>query len=228
MSDDKITLPISGMTCANCALNIERTVKKLSGVSDAQVNFAAEQAAISFDPQHLHVKDVVAKIQGSGYSVPTNKVELAVTGMTCANCSANIERALNKKVAGVVNASVNFASERAAVEYIPGMATVDEMIAAIEAAGYGVISPEEISGEEDAEQIARQAEIRDQTRKFITGVIFALPLFVLSMARDFNLVGQWSHAAWVNWFFWALATPVQFYTGWDFYTNVLYKRVQKP
>jgi Cu+-exporting ATPase len=173
-------------------MNIERAVKKLNGVAEAQVNFAAEQASISFDSTQLHVKDVVAKIDSSGYSVPTNKVEFPVTGMTCANCAANIERALNKKVSGIVNATVNFASERAAVEYIPGVATVQDMITAIEAAGYGVISPEEISEEEDAEQIARQTEIRDQTRKFIVGVVFALPLFVLSMARDFNLIGPWS------------------------------------
>jgi len=219
MSDDKITLPVAGMTCANCAMNIERAVKKLNGVSDAQVNFAAEQASISFDPSQLQVKDVVAKIDASGYSVPTSKVELPVTGMTCANCAANIERALNKKVSGIVQASVNFASERATVEYIAGLATLPDMISAIEAAGYGVISPEEISEEQDAEQIARQAEIRDQTRKFIAGVVFALPLFLLSMARDFGFIGPWSHAAWVNWFFWALATPVQFYTGWDYYIN---------
>ncbi len=221
MSDDKITLPVSGMTCANCAMNIERTVKKLAGVTDAQVNFAAEQAAVSFDPARLQVKDVVAKINSSGYLVPTNKVEFPVTGMTCANCAANIERALNKKVSGIVNAKVNFATERAAVEYIPGVATLPDMITAIEAAGYGAISPEEISTEEDAEQMARRAEIRDQTRKFIVGVIFAFPLFVLSMARDFGFIGAWSHAAWVNWFFWILATPVQFYTGWDYYVNGL-------
>ncbi|MGD9239708.1 MAG: heavy metal translocating P-type ATPase [Desulfobacterales bacterium] len=219
MSDVKITLPVAGMTCTNCAMNIERTVKKLTGVAQAQVNFAAEQAAISFDPAQLQVKDVIAEIQGSGFSVPTNKTEFAVSGMTCANCAANIERALTKKVSGLVGATVNFASERASVEYIPGVATLQEIIAAIEAAGYGVISPEEISEEEDAEQIARQAEIREQTRKFIVGVIFALPLFVGSMARDFGLIGVWSHAAWVNWFFWALATPVQFYTGRDYYVN---------
>ncbi len=219
MSDDKITLPVTGMTCANCAMNIERTLKKLSGVSDAQVNFAAEQAAISFDPDQLQVTDVITNIKGAGFSVPTQKVELAVTGMTCANCAANIERALNKKVSGVVQASANFASERAVVEYIPGVFDLQQMIRAVEAAGYGVITPEDTADEKDAEQIARQAEIRDQTRKFIVGVVFALPLFVLSMARDFNLIGAWSHAAWVNWFFWVLATPVQFYTGWDYYTN---------
>jgi Cu+-exporting ATPase len=221
MSDDKITLPVSGMTCANCAMNIERAVKKLAGVKDAQVNFAAEQAAVSFDPVRLQVKDVVAKINNSGYSVPTNKVEFPVTGMTCANCAANIERALNKKVSGIVNASVNFASERATVEYIPGVATLPDMITAIEAAGYGAISPEEISAEEDAEQMARRAEIRDQTRKFVVGVVFTFPLFVFSMARDFGFIGAWSHAGWVNWLFWVLATPVQFYTGWDYYVNGL-------
>ena len=190
--DNRITLPVAGMTCANCAMNIERTVKKLNGVSDAQVNFAAEQASISFDPAQLQVKDVIAKIQDSGFSVPTNKAEFAVTGMTCANCAANIERALNKKLSGLVNATANFANERTVVEYIPGIATLQEMIAAIEAAGYGVIPPEEDAEEEDAEQIARQAEIRDQTRKFIIGVVFALPLFVFSMARDFSLIGMHS------------------------------------
>jgi len=221
MPDQKITLPVTGMTCANCAMNIERNVKKLDGVSDAQVNFAAEQAAVSYDPRQLNLKAVVEKIHGAGFSVPTGRIELPVTGMTCANCAANIERALNKKVDGVVNATVNFATERATVEYIPDVATPDDMIAAIEKAGYGAVSPDDVPEGEDAEQAARQAEIKDQTRKFIVGVVFALPLFVLSMGRDFSLIGQWSHAPWVNWFFWALATPVQFFTGWDYYVGGL-------
>jgi Cu+-exporting ATPase len=219
MTDKKITLPVSGMTCANCAMNIERNVKKLSGVSEAQVNFASEQAAVSFDPKVLQLKDVVEKIDGAGYKVPTQHTEFAVTGMTCANCAANIERALNKKTTGVVSAGVNFASERVSVEYIPGTTNIDDIIAAIEKAGYGAIPPQEGPDEEDAEQKARDAEIRNQTRKFFVGVLLALPLFVLSMARDFSLIGQWSHAPWVNWLFWALATPVQFYTGWDYYVG---------
>jgi Cu+-exporting ATPase len=139
--------------------------------------------------------------------------------MTCANCAATIERTLNKKVSGIVNASVNFASERAVVEYLSDVVSAEEMIAAIESAGYGAVSPDEIPEGEDAEQKMRQADIKDQTRKFVAGVIFALPLFVLSMSRDFGLTGLWSHAPWVNWLFWALATPVQFYTGWDYYTG---------
>jgi len=207
------------MTCANCAANIERGVKKLNGVVEASVNFAAENASVAFDPQQLKLRDVVKKIQDSGYGVTTTKVEMPVTGMTCANCASNIERTLNKKVSGVVNAAVNFASERVSVEYIPGVLDLDDIVTAIEKAGYGAIPPEEGLDDEDAEQKARDVEIKDQTRKFAVGVLFALPLFMLSMGRDFSLIGQWSHAPWVNWFFWALATPVQFYTGWDYYVG---------
>jgi Cu+-exporting ATPase len=219
MSEQKLTLPITGMTCANCAVNIERVVKKLDGVAEANVNFAAESAAVAYDPKQLHLQNVVDKIQKSGFGVTTARIEMPVTGMTCANCAANIERTLNKKVPGVVTASVNFASERVGVEYIPGAVEVDDIVTAIEKAGFGAIPPEADSDEGDVEQQSRDAEIRDQTRKFMVGVLFALPLFVLSMGRDFGLIGQWSHAAWVNWLFWALATPVQFYTGWDYYVG---------
>ena len=221
MTEQKFTLPITGMTCANCAANIERGVKKLAGVTDASVNFAAESAAVSIDPQQLQLQDVVEKIHASGFDVTTAKLEMPVTGMTCANCAANIERALNKKTAGVVTATVNFATERVAVKYVPGVLNADDIVAAIEKAGYGAIPPEEGFDEEDAERKARDAEIKDQTRKFAVGVLFALPLFVFSMGRDFGLIGQWSHAPWVNWLFWALATPVQFYTGWDYYQGGL-------
>ena len=212
MSEENLALPVTGMTCANCAANIERNLNKLSGIQEASVNFASEKANVRFDPGQIDIKAVVESVERAGYGVVTQHLELPVTGMTCANCAANIERALNKKVKGVTQASVNFASERAAIDFIPDTVTVDEIVAAIEKAGYGAILPEESADGEDAEQIARQAEIRNQTRKLIVGVIFALPLFVWSMSRDFGLIGAWSHAWWVNWIFAALATPVQFYT----------------
>jgi Cu+-exporting ATPase len=219
MAEKDVTIPVTGMTCANCALTIERSVKKLAGVKKADVNFATEHAAISFDPDEIQIQDVVEKIHDAGYGVTTATVEFPVTGMTCANCAMTVERTLKKKVPGVVNASVNFASERAHVEYIPALVTIDDMIAAIEKAGYGAIRPDEVLEDEDVELAARNAEIRNQTRKFLTGVVFAAPLFFLSMGRDFGLLGLWSHEAWMNWLFLALATPVQFYTGWDYYTG---------
>jgi len=207
------------MSCANCALNIEKNVKKLRGVKEANVNFASEQADVTYDSSKIELKDLVEQIHGSGYGVAKATVDIPVTGMTCANCAMNIERTLKKNVPGIVQASANFASERAFVEYIPGMTTIEEIIGAIEKAGYGAIRPDEALDGEDAELAARKAEIIDQTRKFLVGVIFTVPLFFLSMGRDFGLLGLWSHAAWVNWLFLVLATPVQFYTGWDYYTG---------
>ena len=219
MPDKNVTLPVTGMTCANCALNIERNVKKLPGIKEMNVNFATEQASVAFDTDEIQINDVVEKIHDAGYGVAAATVEFPVTGMTCANCAMTIERTLKKKVPGVLDASVNFASERARVEYIPSLTTVDDMIAAIEDAGYGAIRPDEILDDEDAELAARNAEIQNQTRKFLVGVLFTAPLFFLSMGRDFGLLGLWSHGAWVNWLFLILATPVQFYTGWDYYTG---------
>ncbi|BBO74046.1 copper-translocating P-type ATPase [Desulfosarcina widdelii] len=220
MANQTLTLPISGMTCANCAMNISRGLNKLPGVDEANVNFAAEQAAVTFDPKTVSAKDLIAKVEALGFKVTTAHIDFPITGMTCANCAMNVERALGKKVPGVVNAAVNFAAERAAVDYLPSMATPDDLAAAVEKAGFGAVM--ETEGEPaDAEADARAREIADQTRKFTVGVVFALPLFLLSMARDFGVTGPWSHHAWVNWFFLLLATPVQFYTGWDYYVSGL-------
>ena len=220
MANQSLTLPITGMTCANCAMNIERGLKKLPGVDEANVNFAAEQAAVTYDPKSASPQDLIAKVEKLGFKVTTARIDFPVTGMTCANCAMNIERTLSKKVPGVVEAVVNFAAERATVDYLPSMVTPQDLATAVEKAGYGAIIQQK--GEPaDAEAEAREREIVDQTRKFTVGVIFALPLFLLSMARDFGVIGAWSHQPWVNWFFLLLATPVQFYTGWDYYVSGL-------
>ncbi|GMV08018.1 MAG: copper-translocating P-type ATPase [Gemmatimonadota bacterium] len=212
----ELTIPVTGMTCANCVATVERTLRRTEGVAEASVNYASERATVRFDPTKVREDQLRARIERAGYGVPTQRLEIPVTGMTCANCAATIERTLQSRVPGVVSASVNFATEKAVVEVVAGAVTWQEIGKAIEAAGYGVVQAE--PGEmEDAEAAARRAEIQDQTRKFWTGVAFALPLFVLSMARDFGLVGHWAHAPWVNWLMFALATPVQLYVGWDYY-----------
>jgi Cu+-exporting ATPase len=217
----RLTIPVTGMTCANCAFTVERSLKKAEGVSDAAVNYATEQAMVTFDPALLKTADLVERVESAGYGVVTAQVELPITGMTCANCAATVERTLNRKVNGVVQANVNFATERATIEYIPGVASVAAMIQAVEKAGYGVVQAAAAADKplEDVEAQARRAEIADQTRKFWVGVVFALPLFLFSMARDLGVLGEWAHAPWVNWLFLALATPVQFYTGWDYYVG---------
>jgi P-type Cu+ transporter len=175
MADNTVSLPLTGMTCANCAANIERSLSRLEGVRQVNVNFASERAEVIFNPARLTVQDVIERVRKSGYEVPLGRVEMPITGMTCANCVANVERALKKKVDGVVDASVNFGSERASVTYLPDRVTIEQIVAAIEKAGYGAVVPEEGEAGQDAELAARQAEVRDQTRKFIVGVIFTTP-----------------------------------------------------
>ncbi|MBE7549788.1 MAG: copper-translocating P-type ATPase [Anaerolineales bacterium] len=220
MSEQKqLTMPVLGMTCANCVATVERSAKKAEGVSDAVVNFGSEKLTVTYDPAVASPQAVVERVEKAGYQVPVATMELPITGMTCANCVNTVERTLNKKVPGIIEATVNFATEKATVKYIPGAVTRADMVAAIERAGYGVVEAGSEEALVDAEKEAREAEIRDQTRKLWIGVIFTLPLFLFSMARDFGLVGHWAHESWVNYVLWLLATPVQFYTGWDYYVG---------
>ena len=222
MSDKQVTLPVVGMTCANCVVAVERNAKKATGVTDAAVNFASERVTVSYDPDVAGgaqvTADVIDRIRRAGYDVPTAEVELPLLGMTCANCAATIERRL-KKTDGVVDASVNLASERATVRYAPGATTRADLVAAVRAAGYDVVEAAEGEEAVDAEAAAREAEIAHQKRRLLVGALFTLPLFLLSMGRDLGLLGSWAGALWVDWLFLALATPVQFYVGWDYYTG---------
>jgi Cu+-exporting ATPase len=212
-------MPVLGMTCANCVAAVERNTKKVEGVTDAVVNFGTEKVTVTYNAAKATPQDIINRIDKAGYQVPVATLELPITGMTCANCVATVERTLNKKVPGILQANVNFATEKATVKYIPGTVTRADMVSAIERAGYGVVVVDSDEELVDAEKAARDREIKDQTRKLWVGVIFTVPLFILSMARDFGLVGMWAHAPWVNYLFFLLATPVQFYTGWDYYVG---------
>jgi Cu+-exporting ATPase len=217
-NEKQLNMPVLGMTCANCVAAVERNAKKIDGVDDAVVNFASEKLLLTYDPSTADPQDVIDRIHRAGYEVPTSTIELPLIGMTCTNCAGIIERALGK-VDGVLEARVNYATEKATVKHIVGVTNRAELAAAVRRAGYDVV---EVEGDEDlfdAEAEARAGEIRHQEKRLLVGIIFTAPLLVLSMARDFGLLGDWSHANWVNWLFLALATPVQFYVGWDYYVG---------
>ena len=219
MTEKQVTLPITGMHCTNCSDTIARDLGKLEGVSAANVNYATERATVAFNPSLLDESVIIERIKDSGYGVATGEIELPITGMHCVNCAATVEQALTKVQPGVVSATVNFATEKAQITYIPGQVTPTDFIAAVKGAGYGVVEVDPDQQLADVEQATREAEIHEQTRKFWIGVAFSLPLFLFSMARDFALLGTWSDALWGNWLMFVLATPVQFYVGWDYYTG---------
>ncbi|NJO04084.1 MAG: copper-translocating P-type ATPase [Chloroflexaceae bacterium] len=237
MAEQQITLSVTGMTCATCSRRVEKALGKVNGISSASVNLANEQATICFNPLQVQPAALLETVEQAGYGVITDQIEFPVTGMTCATCSRRVEKAL-QKLPGILEASVNLASEQASVTYVPATVGWPEIKAAVEQAGYGVVETVGADAESarDAEELARAAEVARKRRKLIVGIVFSLPLFVISMARDFGLISPWlvgsaagmagmaghsypAAADLLNWLFLALATPVQFYSGWDFYVH---------
>jgi P-type Cu+ transporter len=206
-------IQISGMTCAACSTRIEKSLNKLAGVETATVNLALEKSAIKYDPTQIKIEDIEKKIKDLGYEVVTEKADFAITGMTCAACSARIEKGLNK-LDGVVKANVNLALETASVEYNGATLTTGDIIKKVEGLGYGAHVKED---EKDTSDY-RQKEIAKQTKKFIISAILSLPL-LWAMVGHFTFTSFiWVPEMFMNpWVQLALATPVQFIIGSQFY-----------
>ncbi len=202
-------LNITGMTCAACAARIEKNLNKLPGVQQANVNFASEKVTVLFDPDVANPGKLIETVRKTGYDVANVKVELAISGMTCAACSARIEKNLNK-APGVVKASVNLASEKALIEITPGLATPDELIRIVEKTGYGAARSVDRTGEEREDQRLAYLHLRIA---FWSGVILTLPL-VAQMLSLFIPGYGFMLPVWLQLTF---ATPVQFAVGWRFY-----------
>ncbi len=215
MSEIKqFTLPITGMTCANCVAAVERNIKKADGVQVANVNLSSERATVEFDPTLSGLDDFLARIERAGFGVATGEADLLIQRMSDDNDARRLEKSLSE-IDGVLEAAVNFTTERARVQYIPTIVSQAELRRAVTAAGFTAV---ETGGEaEDAEALAREKEIAQQRHYLIIGLVFTVPLFLFSMARDFGLLPMWAHEPWVNWLMFALATPVQFYVGWQYY-----------
>lgn len=208
---------ISGMTCAACSTRIEKGLKKMDGVTDANVNLALEKATVKFDASVTGPANIQEKIRALGYDVITEKAELNVTGMTCAACSTRIEKGLNK-LDGVVGANVNLALEKAAVEYNPAAVSVTDLIQKIEKLGYGATVKSDENEKESVDH--RLQEIQKQQRKFLFSLILSLPL-LWAMAGHFSFTSfLYVPEAFMNpWVQMALATPVQFFIGKQFYVG---------
>ena len=218
MTDQKhATLPILGMTCANCVATVERNLKKVDGVDAVNVNLSSERAAVTYDPSKANLTDMITRVQRAGYEVAMGQASLAIRNLSDAADVKRIEKVLNT-LEGVIEASANLATEKANVKYIPTIISQNEIRRAIRSAGFEVV--EDGSNMEDAEAAARQKEIQQQRRLLIVGLIFTIPLFILSMGRDMGLLpGAIANLPWLNTVLWVLATPVQFYVGWQYYQN---------
>lgn len=205
MSTTTFTLPVSGMTCASCAGRVERALRKVPGVTAAAVNLASEQVRV--DAEGSELATLIQAVESAGYSVPTQVVELAIEGMTCASCVGRVERAL-LKVPGVRSAAVNLASERVRVELL-GTLEPNALIQAVEGAGYHAQAVEQAQprGADNAER-----RLRRERLAVLIALLLAAPLVIPMFGDLFGL--HWMLPAWMQFL---LATPVQFILGARFY-----------
>ena len=211
-----LQIPVQGMTCATCVARVEKAIRGVPGVEEVHVNLSTERATVR-TAGGVTPEQVIAAVADAGYDVPLAEAHLAIVGMTCANCSARVERTL-ARLPGVVDASVNLASETATVKYVPGAVTVAEMTKSVHDAGYEAY-PSDDEEAADVEQLAREAEIRRQTLRFAVAAAFSAPLLLTMVSMLFGWregVWGWLHNGWVQL---ALATPVQFFAGGQFYKD---------
>lgn len=225
----QLTLPVTGMTCANCVATVERNLKRLDGVGSAVVNLSSERATVEFDSAKLGLTEIIARVERAGYGIATGEADLVIKRLADDNDARRLEKSI-AKLDGVLEAQVTFTTEKARVKYVPTIISQAEIRRAVASAGFEAV---ELGGEaEDAEALAREHEINEQRRLLIIGLIFTVPLFLLSMGKDLGLLpafvylngagmdsGMREAQPWFNWVMLALAAPVQFYVGWQYYVG---------
>jgi Cu+-exporting ATPase len=219
MSAD-LSLQIQGMSCASCVGRVERALKKVPGVSEANVNLATEEARVVADPAQVSAATLVDAVKGAGYEAEVAHTTVVIGGMSCASCVGRVERAL-RKLPGVVEASVNLATEKANVAYVPKTLTPAKIAEAVAAAGY-TAAPEEAEGATKSEK-GKDAELSALRRDLMFAAALTVPLFIIAMSKDIPglrgaTLGLLPEHAWM-WIEFLLATPVQFYAGWRFYRS---------
>jgi len=220
----QLTLPVKGMSCASCAKSVEGALAGVDGVAESRVNFATERAQVGLqEGRQVPVEKLAQAVADSGYEVRTAETSLTVQGMTCASCVSRVEEAL-AAVGGVLEATVNLATDRATVRYVPGATELRDLAQVVRNAGYEVVEAEDGGDRTDVEGQAREEEQRSMKRRFLWALSFALPVFVLEMgfmhipAMEAWITDQVSTQT-LYYVLFALTSVVQFGPGRYFYRH---------
>jgi len=207
----RITIPVTGMSCASCVRRVERALADSKGVAEASVNFASEEASVAYHPEATKPEDLIRVIREAGYGADVRETTFGVTGMTCASCVGSVERAL-RKLPGVVEASVNLANEKATVGYVAGEVRPQDLEKAVEGAGYGVAREDEGASAEGS----REREYGKLRGDFFLAAALTALVLIGSLPMMFGFFPP-VPVAWLNLGLLVLATPVQFWAGRRFY-----------
>ncbi|MFB6179229.1 MAG: heavy metal translocating P-type ATPase [Halorientalis sp.] len=226
MTHRRAHLELTGMSCANCAGTIEERVGDLPGVSDVSANYATDEGTVEFDPDETSLAEIFDAVEDAGYGIVRETTTIAITDMSCANCASTNEEAL-LATPGVIDATVNYATDEAQVEYNPADTSLEDLYDAIEDAGYTPVREDEdadnTAGEsgQSSQDMARTAEINRQKRLTLLGAAFSLPLVAMLLTNVFapaTLPDSLGPIP-LGWIAFALATPVQILLGREFYEN---------
>jgi P-type Cu+ transporter len=217
----QLAFRVEGMTCSNCANTIERALKHLPGVAGANVNLTTEKANVVLEEDGPEISDLLDAVEKAGYHAATEHMEIGIGGMTCANCVGRVERVV-RKLDGVMSASVNLATERATIDFLPEIVSSRDIGAAITKAGY---EPriDDGAATEDRERAARAAEIAELKRSVLMAAALTVPLVIVAMGRMVPgmgpaMRGLLAEPVWMS-IEWVLATPVLFYAGRRFFVH---------
>ncbi len=240
---EKLSLPIIGLHCISCINNIEKEIKKLDGIKNVHVNYAAQTAHVEFKSGETTTEDIISAIKNAGYQTGKSTLKLGINGMHCGSCVTKIEKELKKK-SGVISAAVDLGSESAIINYIPGLIDTKEIKNVIEKLGYKIFDTAGVSkgypgkaaeepgkekeekikeGPVDENQKAREKEYKTLMHKFIFAGILSLPVILFSYPDLWGLPAQFQKGADLLKTIWLgmslLSLPVMLWSGSQFYTG---------
>jgi Cu+-exporting ATPase len=197
---------------------VEGAIHELPGVKEATVNLATEKARVVYDPALVDPDKIRSAVKEAGYDLAVDQVTIGIKGMVCASCASVIEESL-MALDGVFSANVNLATEKATVRYNPEQVTLEGIKAAIVDAGYEVIEAETL----DTEMAERGKEQRRQLVLLVFSLALSIPIMVLMIGFDYF---GWAEALGImgyeGYLLFAMATPVQFIAGYQFYIGTYY------
>jgi Cu+-exporting ATPase len=211
----QIDLPIRGMSCASCVERIETGLSRLEGIKEVSINFAGEKGNILYDPSRVSMNQILREIDNIGYGTRTEEVTIPVRGMSCASCVDKIETQL-RELPGVTKAQVNFAAEKATVNFIPSIHSAADLRKAIREIGYEPLEIADSPAAADYEKEARDREIRELGVKTLLGAVLSIPLLLGMLSDWFPGMPKWLANHFVQFL---LATPVHLWVGWQFHAG---------
>ncbi len=211
LAKKQVQLPIKGMTCASCVGHVSKALLEVPGVADANVNLATDKATVEMSGEtDVTIADLAHALVDAGYSVAGEQITLSIGGMTCASCVGHVEKALSS-VEGVESASVNLATERATVEYVVGAVAISALRHAVDDAGYSILGVDD----DGVSQASAPKDLTLLKRKFLFSLAVAAAIMVTMAVSSLRDALPFR----ADYLFLALAAPVQFWAGRQFYTG---------